>query len=85
MRRPQFGFGARSVARLSGGSVLVVQLGVATETLNRTWYERNTAAEKYMPQLQHNMWVTHSRLAVLSIITGGCKWSKSPFPWIPCI
>jgi hypothetical protein len=96
-----------------------VPLGVATEVLNRAWYERNTgrsvpdvqrrveyaaipwmaatldgivegtgavfeskfmlpwsfseeaAAEKYMPQLQHNMWVTHSRLAVLSIITGG--------------
>jgi hypothetical protein len=27
-----------------------------------------------MAQLQHNMWVTHSRLAVLSIITGGGKW-----------
>src|SRR5438045_5371681 len=88
---------------------LLVQLGVATEELNRSWYERNTgrrvrdvqrqvrhsaiswmvatldgiveggeavfeskfmlpwsfseeaAAEKYMPQLQHNMWVTHLR------------------------
>ena len=32
------------------------------------------AAEKYMPQLQHNMWVTNARLSVLSIITGGGKW-----------
>jgi predicted phage-related endonuclease len=32
------------------------------------------AAEKYMPQLQHNMWVTNSKLAALSIITGGGKW-----------
>src|SRR5216683_2885814 len=105
---------------LSGN--LIVQLGVATESLNRHWYERNTgqaitavqrrvnhpvikwmaatldgmveatgtvfeakfmlpwsfseegAAEKYMPQLQHNMWVTNARAAVLSIITGGGKW-----------
>jgi predicted phage-related endonuclease len=101
---------------------LLVQLGVATEALNRHWYERNTgqtiecvqhrrrhpvlrwmgatldgmvagsgavfeakfmlpwsfseqaAAEKHMPQLQHNMWVTNARDAVLSIITGGGKW-----------
>jgi predicted phage-related endonuclease len=101
---------------------LVVQLGVATEDLNRRWYESNTsqvltdiqrhirhpvlrwmaatldgrveatgavfeakfmlpwafseeaAAEKYMPQLQHNMWVVAARSAVLSVITGGGKW-----------
>src|SRR6195256_353782 len=105
---------------LSGN--LIVQLGTATEELNRSWYERNTgrrvtdvqrhvkhsaiawmaatldgivegtaavfeakfmlpwsfseeaAAEKYMAQLQHNMWVTHLRSAVLSIITGGGTW-----------
>jgi predicted phage-related endonuclease len=92
---------------LSGN--LVVQLGLATEDLNRRWYEANTgqvimdiqrrvkhpalhwmaatldgrvegrdavfeakfilpwsfseeaAAEKYMPQLQHNMWVVAAR------------------------
>jgi predicted phage-related endonuclease len=32
------------------------------------------AAEKYMPQLQHNMRVTDAKLSVLSIITGGGKW-----------
>jgi predicted phage-related endonuclease len=101
---------------------LLVQLGTATEHLNRHWYERNTgqvvtgvqrrvfhpvkrwmaatldgmvegtgavfeakfmlpwsfseegAAEKHMAQLQHNMWVTASRTAALSIITGGGKW-----------
>jgi predicted phage-related endonuclease len=101
---------------------LIVQLGAATEPLNRRWYERNTgqtveciqyrlhhpvlrwmgatldgmvagsgavfeakfmlpwsfseeaAAEKHMAQVQHNMWVTNSRTAVLSIITGGGKW-----------
>jgi len=105
---------------LSGN--LVVQLGVATEELNRRWYQTNTgqvvtdiqkrvrhpvlrwmaatldgrveatgavfeakfmlpwsfseeaAAEKYMPQLQHNMWVAAARSAVLSVITGGGKW-----------
>jgi len=105
---------------LSGN--LIVQLGLATEDLNRRWYEANTgqvitdiqrkichpglrwmgatldgrvqgsdavfeakfmlpwafseeaAAEKYMPQLQHNMWVVTARTAVLSVITGGGKW-----------
>jgi predicted phage-related endonuclease len=32
------------------------------------------AAEKYMAQLQHNMWITNAREAVLSVITGGGKW-----------
>jgi hypothetical protein len=114
---------------LSGN--LIVQLGVATEELNRSWYERNTgrairdvqrqvrhsaiswmaatldgivegaeavfeakfmlpwsfseeaAAEKYMAQLQHNMWVTHLRSSVLSIITGGGKWVEITIPMDP--
>jgi YqaJ-like viral recombinase domain len=114
---------------LSGN--LVVQLGTATEELNRSWYERNTgrrvadvqrrvkhsaipwmaatldgiverteavfeakfmlpwsfseeaAAEKYMAQLQHNMWVTHLRSSVLSIITGGGKWVEITIPMDP--
>jgi len=105
---------------LSGN--LIVQLGVATEPLNRLWFERNTgqalkevqrwirhpvirwlaatldgmvegtgavfeakfmlpwffseesAAEKHMAQLQHNMWIANAKEAVLSIITGGGKW-----------
>ena len=111
---------------LSGN--LIVQLGTATEDLNRTWYERNTgrtvddvqrrvrhsaipwmaatldgmvegtgavfeakfmlpwsfseeaAVEKHMAQLQHNMWVTHLKTAVLSIITGGGKWVEITIP-----
>ena len=111
---------------LSGN--LAVQLGIATEALNRTWYERNTgqtitdiqwwvrhpvnrwmaatldgmvnridavfeakfmlpwsfseeaAAEKHMAQLQHNMWVTNSKSAALSIITGGGKWVEITIP-----
>jgi predicted phage-related endonuclease len=104
---------------LSGN--LIVQLGRATEKLNRHWYQAQTgrvvtdvqqwrrhptlswmaatldgrveggdvfeskfmlpwqfseeaAAQKYMPQLQHNMWVVAARAAVLSVITGGGKW-----------
>jgi predicted phage-related endonuclease len=37
-------------------------------------FSEEAAAEKYMPQLQHNMWVVTARTAVLSIITGGGKW-----------
>jgi putative phage-type endonuclease len=114
---------------LSGN--LIVQLGVATENLNRSWYERTTghritdvqrwvkhsaipwmaatldgivegtsavfeskfmlpwsfseevAAEKYMAQVQHNMWVTHLRSSVLSIITGGGKWVEITIPVDP--
>jgi predicted phage-related endonuclease len=114
---------------LSGN--LIVQLGRATEELNRSWYQRNTgrqvrdvqrhirhsaiswmaatldgivegkeavfeakfmlpwsfsedgAAEKYMAQLQHNMWVTHLRSSVLSVITGGGKWVEIAIPMDP--
>src|SRR5260370_26511677 len=114
---------------LSGN--LIVQLGRATEELNRSWYERNTgrqvrdvqrhvrhsaiswmsatldgivdgvegvfeakfmlpwsfseeaAAEKYIAQVQHNMWVTHLRSSVLSIITGGGKWVEVTIPMDP--
>jgi predicted phage-related endonuclease len=41
------------------------------------------AAEKYMPQLQHNMWVTNARLSVLSVITGGGKWIEITIPADP--
>ncbi|HMK69354.1 MAG TPA: YqaJ viral recombinase family protein [Xanthobacteraceae bacterium] len=112
--------GEKGPEDLSGN--LIVQLGLATEALNRRWYEANTgetltdvqrrvrhpalrwmaatldgrikatgavfeakfmlpwsfseeaAAEKHMPQLQHNMWVVAARRAVLSVITGGGKW-----------
>jgi hypothetical protein len=41
------------------------------------------AAEKYMAQLSHNMWVTHLRTSVLSIITGGGKWVEIKIPMDP--
>jgi predicted phage-related endonuclease len=110
---------------------LIVQLGTATEDLNRHWYEKHTghmvldvqrhvyhpvhrwmaatldgrvegaeavfeakfmlpwnfseegAAQKHMAQLQHNMWVTASRSAILSIITGGGKWVELTIPADP--
>jgi len=37
-------------------------------------FSEEAAAEKYMPQLQHNMWIVAARSAVLSVITGGGKW-----------
>ena len=37
-------------------------------------FSEEAAAEKHIAQLQHNMWVTNARSAVLSIITGGGKW-----------
>ena len=37
-------------------------------------FSEEAAMVKYMPQLQHNMWVVAARSAVLSVITGGGKW-----------
>ena len=37
-------------------------------------FSEEAAAEKHMPQLQHNMWVVAARGSVLSVITGGGKW-----------
>ena len=31
-------------------------------------FSEEAAAEKYMPQLQHNMWIVAARTAVLSVI-----------------
>jgi predicted phage-related endonuclease len=46
-------------------------------------FSEEAAAEKYMAQVQHNMWVTHLRSAVLSIITGGGKWVEIAVPMDP--
>jgi putative phage-type endonuclease len=46
-------------------------------------FSEEAAAEKYMAQLQHNMWVTHLRSSVLSIITGGGKWVEVAIPMDP--
>lgn len=46
-------------------------------------FSEEAAAEKHMAQLQHSMWVTASRNAVLSIITGGGKWVSITIPADP--
>jgi predicted phage-related endonuclease len=46
-------------------------------------FSEETAAAKYMAQVQHNMWVTHLRTSVLSIITGGGKWVEITIPMDP--
>ena len=46
-------------------------------------FSEQAAAEKHMAQLQHNMWVTNSRTAVLSIVTGGGKWVEITLPADP--
>ncbi len=40
-------------------------------------FSQEAAIEKHMAQLQHNMWVTNAKLAVLSIITGGGQWVQA--------
>jgi hypothetical protein len=61
------------VATLDG---IVQQTGAVFESkFMLPWsFSEELAAEKHMAQLQHNMWVTNARTAVLSIITGGGKW-----------
>jgi len=44
---------------------------------------KRSAAEKHMPQLQHNMWVINAKAAILSIITGGGKWVEITIPADP--
>src|SRR5437763_13589366 len=46
-------------------------------------FSEEAAAEKHVAQLQHNMWVTASRTAALSIITGGGKWVEITIPADP--
>jgi predicted phage-related endonuclease len=46
-----------------------------------TWsFSEEGAAQKYMAQIQHNMWITNARTAALSIITGGGKWVELTIP-----
>jgi hypothetical protein len=46
-------------------------------------FSEEAAAEKHMAQLQHNMWVTSSKAAALSIITGGGNWVEMTIPADP--
>jgi predicted phage-related endonuclease len=70
------------VATLDG---IVEDIGAVFESkFMLPWsFSEDGAAEKYMAQLQHNMWVTHFRKAVLSIITGGGNWVEITIPMDP--
>jgi predicted phage-related endonuclease len=46
-------------------------------------FSEEAAAAKHMAQVQHKMWVTNSRTAALSIITGGGKWVEITIPADP--
>src|SRR5262245_22004733 len=46
-------------------------------------FSEEAAAEQHSAQVQHNMWVTHLRTSVLSIITGGGKWVEITIPMDP--
>src|SRR6266702_2971183 len=61
---------------------VVVETGAVFEAkFMLPWsFSEEAAAEKYMPQLQHNMWVTNVKVAVLSIITGGGKLDEITIP-----
>jgi predicted phage-related endonuclease len=51
-----------------GGSVFVAKFVLP-------WtFSGEGAADRHMAQLQHDMWVSNARSAVLSIITGGASW-----------
>ena len=43
-------------------------------------FSEEGAVAKHMAQLQHNMWITNAKEAVLSIITGGGKWVGIEIP-----
>src|SRR5207237_8025206 len=62
-----------------GGTEAVVE---AQFMLPWSFYEE-AAGEKYKAQVQHNVWVTHLRSSVLSIITGGGKWVEVAIPMDP--
>jgi predicted phage-related endonuclease len=55
---------------------MVVELGAVFEAkFMLPWsFSEEAAAQKHMAQLQHYMWVTEARTAILSIITGGGRW-----------
>lgn len=46
-------------------------------------FTESTAVKEHMARVQHNMWVTHARSTVLSIITGDGKWVALSIPLDP--
>jgi putative phage-type endonuclease len=73
-----------SVIRWMGATLdgVVAETGAVFEAkFMLPWsFSEGAAAEKHTAQLQHNMWVTNAKLAVLSILTGGGKWVEITIP-----
>jgi predicted phage-related endonuclease len=46
-------------------------------------FSEESAAERHIAQLQHNMWITNAKESALSIITGGGKWVEISIPADP--
>jgi hypothetical protein len=44
-------------------------------------FSEEAAAEKYMAQLQHNMWVTHLRPPSCQLSPAAANGSRSRSPW----
>ena len=79
MARAAVGWGVRDLAKKAGvtaNTVTRIENGADAKqsTMDKLQHALEAAVEKYMPQLQHNMWVVAARSAVLSVITGGGKW-----------
>jgi predicted phage-related endonuclease len=66
--------GVRWMAATLDGRVEATQAVFEAKFMLPWSFSEEAAVQKYMPQLQHNMWVAAARSAVLSIITGGGKW-----------
>jgi predicted phage-related endonuclease len=66
--------GLRWMAATLDGRVEATQAVFEAKFMLSWSFSEEAAVEKYMPQLQHNMWVVAARSAVLSVITGGGKW-----------
>jgi len=43
-------------------------------------FSEEAAVQKYMPQLQHNMWWRHERLSCRSLPAAGSGWRSPPMP-----
>src|SRR6267142_2681636 len=79
IKHPVIGWMAAAVDGIVEGTGAVFEAKFAL-----AWsFSEEAAAEKHMAQVQHNMWVTHLRTAVLSIITGGGKWVEVTIPTDP--
>jgi predicted phage-related endonuclease len=55
----------------------------AAKFVAQSCYSEPGLADRFMAELQHQMWVTHLRTCVLSVITGGGQWVEAIVPMDP--